>query len=81
MAEVRVVLKIKGINALMTGPAAQAEVIRRARRMANAAGEGFEAVARPAKRTARAYVRTADATGMKRQAESAVLEQSLDAGR
>ena len=81
MADVKVKLKLKGINAVMTSPGAIAEVARRARRMASAAGEGFEAVVNPHRWTARAFVRTADETGRRRQAEDAVLERSLDAGR
>lgn len=79
--DIKVKLKLRGINAVMKSSEVQAEVVRRARRMANAAGEGFEAVIQSGKYTARAVVRTADATGRKRQAEEAVLERSLDAGR
>ena len=81
MADVKVKLKLKGINAVMTSPGAIAEVARRAQRMASAAGEGFEAVVNPHRWTARAFVRTADAPGRKRQADDAVLERALDAGR
>lgn len=81
MANPKVKLKIREINKLMKSNAVQSEVARRARRMANAAGIGFEAVVNPAKYTARAFVRTANAVGRKRQAEEAVLERSLDAGR
>ena len=81
MADVKVALKIKGINTLMKSAPVQSEVARRAQRIAAEAGEGFEVIVKPARYTARAYVRTADATGRRRQAESAVLERSLDAGR
>ena len=81
MADVKVKLKIRGINKVMKSDPVQAEVARRAKRIANAAGLGFEAVVNPAKYTARAFVRTADFNGRKRQAEEAVLERSLDAGR
>jgi len=81
MADVKVKLKIRGINKVMKSDPVQAEVARRAKRMANAAGPGFESVVNPAKYTARAFVRTADFNGRKRQAEEAVLERSLDAGR
>ena len=81
MVDVKVKLRLKGINIIMTSPGVTAEVIRRAWRMASAAGEGFEAVVNPHRHTARAFVRTADAVGRRRQAESAVLERSLDAGR
>lgn len=81
MANVTVKLRLRGLNILMKSDPVQSEVARRAQRIAAEAGEGFEAVVKPAKYTARAYVRTADATGRKRQAEEAVLERALDAGR
>lgn len=81
MANSKVKLNLPGLNKIMTSAPVQAEVARRAKRMADVAGEGFEAVVNPHKYTARAFVRTADAKGRKRQAEDAVLERSLDAGR
>jgi hypothetical protein len=81
MTSVKVRLNLRALNALMKSAPVQAEVTRRAQRIADAAGEGFEAIARPARYTARAYVHTKDAVGRKRQAESSVLERSLDAGR
>ena len=81
MADVKVKLKLKGINVVMKSDGVQSEVARRAKRIAAEAGEGFEAVVNPARYTARAFVRTKDATGRRRQAENAVLERSLDAGR
>ena len=79
--DIKVKLKLRGINAVMTSSEVRAEVVRRTKRMADAAGDGFEAVIQSGKYTARAVVRTADATGRKRQADEAVLEQALDAGR
>lgn len=81
MADVKVKLKIKGINAVMKSAPVQSEVDRRAKRIADEAGDGFEYVARPHKWTARAFVQTNSRAGDLRQAKDNVLERSLDAGR
>lgn len=70
-------LKITGINKVMTSNGARGAVIREAKRMAQAAGEGFEWVEVPHKWTARAYVRTADEAGRERQANDKVLERTV----
>lgn len=81
MADVRVKLKISGVRAVLTSAPVQSEVARRAARIAAAAGEGFEMVVKPHKYTSRAFVQTVDEAGDKRQAEEAVLERALGAGR
>ena len=81
MADVKVKLKLRGIREVLRSAPVQAEVARRASRMAQAAGSGFESIVKPHKYTSRAFVQTADAEGARRQAEEAVLERSLDAGR
>lgn len=81
MADVRVKLNMKGIRQLLRSSEVQGEVARRAQRGAAAAGEGFEAVVKPHKYTARAFVQTADETGRKREAESKVLNRALGAMR
>lgn len=68
-------LNLPGINKLMTSAPVTALVAREARRMAASAGEGFEAVVKPHKWTARGYVQTADARGRRRQADEKVLER------
>lgn len=80
MAKPKVKMNLPAVNMLMRSRPIQSALNARAERIAAAAGPGFEAVARPHKYTARAYVRTADEEGRKRQAESAVLERSLGAG-
>jgi hypothetical protein len=80
MAKPIVKLNIRGINQLMSSGPVQSLVEERARRIAEAAGEGFEAVGDPHPWTARAYVRTATAAGRKREAEEKVLTRALDAG-
>lgn len=81
MSDVRVKLRIRDIRKLLKSNPVQSEVARRARRMANAAGPGFESVVKPAKFTSRAFVQTNSAEGRKRQAEQNVLQRSLNAGR
>jgi hypothetical protein len=80
MAKPQVKLNIRGINALMSSAPVQSLVEERARRIAEAAGSGFEAVAAPHPWTARAYVRTADAEGRRREAQEKVLTRSISAG-
>lgn len=81
MSDVRVVLKMRGIRALLRSNAVQSNLAARAVRAARAAGPGFEAVVKPHKYTARVFVQTADAEGRKREAEEKVLTRSLDAMR
>ena len=75
MPRVTVKLKMSGIQKTLRE--AQPAVTELAKGMANNAGEGFEAVARPSRVTARAYVQTTGRKGAKRQAEEAVLERAL----
>lgn len=78
---VRVKLNMKGLNALMTSRPVTAEVVRRAKKMRDAAGEDFEYNVVPHKWTARAFVRAANAKGAREEARSKVLERSIDAAR
>lgn len=81
-ASIRIELNIAGVNALMTDPAVQADLDERAARMADAAGEGFEASpGRPHKWVARAYVHTATAEAMRAEATDRALTRAIDAGR
>lgn len=80
MAKTRVKLNLRGINEVLTSAPVVSDLARRAQKIADAAGEGFEKSVNPTKRTARAYVRTADDTGRRRQAQSPVLEQAMGAG-
>lgn len=78
MGDARVKLKLTGLNKLMTSPPVQAEVARRAQRMAREAGDGFEASIKPHRYTARAYVQTKpESDGPRRQAEEHVLQRVL----
>lgn len=78
---VRVKLKLRGLRALMRSNPVQADLAARATRAARSAGEGFEAVVKPHKFTARAFVQTADEKGSRREAEEKVLIRTLDAMR
>lgn len=77
----KVKIKRAGIAKVLKSRPVQAEVTRRAERGARAAGEGFEAVTKPHKFTARAFVRTRDYTGRRREAQEKVLNRALDAMR
>lgn len=79
MADVKVKLKQKGIRETLKSSPVQADLARRAKRIADAAGEGFEMVVKPHKYTSRAFVQTDTEEARKRQAEDAVLERSLSA--
>lgn len=81
MADVKVKLRIKGLNALMTSPPVVSIVAQRAARIAKAAGPDFEMVVKPTNRVARAFVRSKGAAGAKAEARNKVLTMALDAGR
>lgn len=81
MAGIRVKLKISGVRQTLKGQDVQSDLARRASRIAAAAGEGFEAVVKPHRYTARAFVQSTGVEGDKREAESKVLTRALDAGR
>lgn len=79
--KVNVRLKLKGLNALMTSPPVVSEVVRRAQKIRDAAGDDFEMNVVPHRYTARAYVRAANFEGAKREARDKVLTRALNAAR
>jgi len=82
VSKVRVQLKLKGLNALMTSAPVQAEVDRVGRRIARSAGDGFAySEAKPHKWTARGFVQTNSPEGARRQAEDAVLERAMSGAK
>lgn len=82
MADVTVRLKIGGIRKVLKSSEVTAEIARRVKRGAQAAGPGFEGIVKPHKYTARGFVQTADAEGRERQADDAgTLLRALDAMR
>ncbi len=74
-------LKITGIREVLRSAPVQAELVRRARRIREAAGEGHEVVAKPHQYTSRAFVQTAAAEAARSEAENKTLTRALDAGR
>lgn len=81
MANVRVTLKLNGLNELMRSKPVQDMLNERANRIARAAGGNFEAVARPHKWTARAYVQPTGIEGMREEARDKRLTGAIDAAR
>lgn len=74
-------LNLTGLNRVMRSAGAQAMVNDEAKRLAAAAGPDFEAVARPHRWVARAYVRTANPRGIRRQMRDATLERVIGTAR
>ena len=81
MADVRVQLKLRGLNALMTSREVTAAVVRSANKIQRAAGDDFEVNVVPHKWTARAYVRAKNAQGMREEARNKVLTRALNAAK
>jgi len=81
MADVRVQLKLRGLNALMTSREATAAVVRSANKIQAAAGDDFEVNVVPHRWTARAYVRAKNARGMREEARNKVLTRALNAAK
>ena len=71
-----------GFVALLQGPEVQADLKRRARRIALAAGPGMVAEnVRLSRKRARVTVKTATPEARKAEAERRALTQAIDAGR
>ena len=81
MANVKVKLKLRGIQSVLKSPPVQADVSRRAARIAQAAGPGFQNVTKPHRFTSRAFVQTTDAESAKAEAEDKALTRALAAAR
>lgn len=80
MSDVNVKLSIKGVNALMRSKPVQAEVNKRAAKMAAAAGPKYRMVVSPHKWTARAFVSAADGAKIT-DADVSGLARAIDAAR
>lgn len=74
-------LNTKGIGELLKSPEIQADLLRRARNIARAAGPGMEASVRVGPSRARASVITATDGAREREARDRALTRALDAGR
>lgn len=79
MAKVK--LNRRGMAALLKSDGVQADLERRAQRIAETAGEGHEAGSRIGKTRARASVITATFDAMYREAVDRNLSRAFDAGR
>ena len=77
----RLKLNNKGFRELRNHPNVIADLERRANRIADAAGEGFEARAMEGRNRGRASVFTADFYGRRKQSKENVLQRALNAGR
>lgn len=78
MSKVNVRLKLSGLNKLMRSPEVTAEVARRVKRGAAAAGDDYEGVVIPHKYTARGFVRAKEAG---KRVDDGALIRALDAMR
>lgn len=78
---VRVVLNSAGVRALLRSEAVRADLERRAKAIAEAAGEGFVAESRITGLRARASVRTDTADARAAEATDRALTRAIDAGR
>jgi len=81
MGDVRVKLKISGVREVLKSAGVTSELVRRGRRVQNAAGEGVQVVVKPHRYTSRVFVQTSDNASAKAEAESKVLTRALDAAR
>lgn len=77
----RIKLNNKGFRELRTSPGVKRDLMNRAKRVADAAGEGFEAHESPSKNRARATVGTRSSKARRRQSKDNVLQRALNAGR
>ncbi|HWU28028.1 MAG TPA: hypothetical protein VN041_02920 [Microbacterium sp.] len=82
MTDVRVQLKLRGINHVMTSPGAVAAVVAAANSIQREAGPEFEVNVVPHRYTARAFVRAKSAKGRRQEARDKVLTKAVGhAGR
>ena len=81
MTKFRFELNSKGIRQMLRSEEVRADMERRARNIAAAAGEGFEADAYVGRNRARGDVFTATVEAMRAEAEDMALTRAIDAGR
>lgn len=77
----RIKLNNAGFRALRTSPGVKRDLMKRAQRVAEAAGDGFEAHESPSSNRARATVGTRTAKARRKQSKDNVLQRALSAGR
>lgn len=78
--DVKVKLNSAGVKALLQDPGVQADLLRRAQRIASAAGEGMVAGSEVGRTRARAWVVTATPEAMIAEARDRRLSSSMQAG-
>jgi hypothetical protein len=71
----------RAYEALLKSEAMRAELASRAKRIAAAAGPGFEATSTIGRRTALASVRTTDVPSIRRNSRDNTLIRAIEAGR
>lgn len=81
MAKGRIVLNRKGVRQLLRSPEVLADLDRRAKQIAAAAGSGMEPSAMVGKGRARASVITATSGAREAEATRRALTRAIDAGR
>jgi hypothetical protein len=81
MANVRIKLNSAGIRQLLRSSEMEADLRRRAERIAATAGEGFEASSMVGPNRARASVITTTYEAMAAEAQERRLTRAIDAGR
>jgi hypothetical protein len=77
----KVTLNEANIGRLLTSPAVQADLLRRARKIAAAAGPGMEPSVQVGRTRARGSVITATRKAREAEARDRALTRALDAGR
>ncbi len=78
---VRVEVNRQALRALLRSREVQADLDRRARAIASAAGEGMVAVSSPGRNRARSVVVTSTIEAMRAEAVERRLTRAIDAGR
>ena len=78
--DVKVKLNSAGVKALLQAPGVEADLLRRARRIAAAAGEGMVAGSEVGRTRARAWVVTATPEAMHAEASTRRLSSAVRAG-
>ena len=78
---IRVEINRKGVEALLKSAEVQADLERRAKAIADAAGPGMDVDVRVGKTRARASVRTGTPEAIEAEATDKTLTRAIDAGR
>lgn len=81
MARIQVKMNRAAVRKLLKAPELREDLERRARKMASAAGPGFEADSQIGRNRARAMAYTSDFESMRAEAEDHALTRAIDAGR